>query len=952
MRKYKASELINSLSLYRNNDVMFLLGAGCSIGSGCMAAGKLINEFKRRIFCAENGIQYDDPNGINDAKLNENINEYFHYEGENEYSFYFEKCFPNAQDRIMFIKEKFQNVKPSYGYLCFAKYLMDRKIKYVLTTNFDKLCERAIIKLHGEYDMAIISDSLSPLEEEKLNIIKLHGDYYYDSLKNTIEELESLSQKIYNYIKSCRPKKIVVIGYSGQDKSVMSLLDDLTTNYGTEISWCTLSDDCSDEKINNLLSINQNSGYVKIDGFEQFFYDLYKFMNYKDELIDTTIKDLQEKDIIMKKERQIEEIYLNINYILEFPNLYVFDLQSSAQFIKELNDENNDIYILQSREKLYAVGSIIKLKEILNCDKYVIININNTELKIIQKCQLMKHTILCWARNNGLFVYKNNIYSDDKDQIKQGLKVNVDIFNNNFCLMTCVNYFSTELQIDERTKYAINRKKSSLYAKSNFDLRKQLLEKYLGKLEFDYYGIKLKFDNKPVTSFMPYQKFDEYNCEEEPLMVTVDGSESVNQIKLLAEKGPRKTLLSPSKIKVGVFCVKQDEDKLKEFLSMLINGSDKPMFESIIPTYTGFKNIFDTEIEFIYDGLEGFDMKRNFFKTISLIDFAELCYRGIKKLYDEKQVDIVLIFVGNNLKKFKSNDSFDLHDYVKVSCANSYKTQFLEESTLDSTDNINKRLLNLSIALFTKTIGMPWYPKKYSKNTLFLGISFGVDENGVNVGCSQMFDGAGRGLQLIITKVSDKHRKNQYLSLEEAYNLGLEIRKTYYKSSKIEEIQRIVIHRCDPFRKEEIEGFKKAFTGIEDFVLIQITEKVNFNAYRFKNSYCFGYPVSRGTVVKCSENSAYVWTDGSIINTDVLGGKTYRNNTRGMGKPLKIIKYHGNITLNEIVDDLMFLTKMDFNSSDVLYSKLPVTIKYSRIVCDLLKQKSLPNDTISFQYIM
>lgn len=952
MRKYKASELINSLSLYRNNDVMFLLGAGCSIGSGCMAAGKLINEFKRRIFCAENGIQYDDPNGINDAKLNENINEYFHYEGENEYSFCFEKCFPNAQDRIKFIKEKFHNVKPSYGYLCFAKYLMDRKIKYVLTTNFDKLCERAIIKLHGEYDMAIISDSLSPLEEEKLNIIKLHGDYYYDSLKNTIEELESLSQKIYNYIKSCRPKKIVVIGYSGQDKSVMSLLDDLTTNYGTEISWCTLSDDCSDEKINNLLSINQNSGYVKIDGFEQFFYDLYKFMNYKDELIDTTIKDLQEKDIIMKKERQIEEIYLNINYILEFPNLYVFDLQSSAQFIKELNDENNDIYILQSREKLYAVGSIIKLKEILNCDKYVIININNTELKIIQKCQLMKHTILCWARNNGLFVYKNNIYSDDKDQIKQGLKVNVDIFNNNFCLMTCVNYFSTELQIDERTKYAINRKKSSLYANLNFDLRKQLLEKYLGKLEFDYYGIRLKFDNKPVTNFMPYQKFNEYNCEEEPLMVTVDGSESVNQIKLLTEKGPRKTLLSPSKIKVGVFCVKQDEDKLKEFLSMLINGSDKPMFESIIPTYTGFKNIFDTEIEFIYDGLEGFDMKRKFFKTISLIDFAELCYRGIKKLYDEKQVDIVLIFVGNNLKKFKSNDSFDLHDYVKVSCANSYKTQFLEESTLDSTDNINKRLLNLSIALFTKTIGMPWYPKKYSKNTLFLGISFGVDENGVNVGCSQMFDGAGRGLQLIITKVSDKHRKNQYLSLEEAYNLGLEIRKTYYKSSKIEEIQRIVIHRCDPFRKEEIEGFKKAFTGIEDFVLIQITEKVNFNAYRFKNSYCFGYPVSRGTVVKCSANSAYVWTDGSIINTDVLGGKTYRNNTRGMGKPLKIIKYHGNITLNEIVDDLMFLTKMDFNSSDVLYSKLPVTIKYSRIVCDLLKQKSLPNDIISFQYIM
>lgn len=952
MKNFKAIDLINSLSLYHNNDVMFLLGAGCSIGSGCMAAGKLINEFKRRIYCAKNGIRYDDSSIINDIELNKSINEFFHNDVENEYSFYFEKCFPNPNDRIKFVREKFLGISPSYGYLCLAKYLMNHSIKYVLTTNFDQLCQKAVGKLNEKYDMVIMSDSLSPKQEGELNIIELHGDYNYDSLKNTKDELESLSQKIHDYIQSCRPKKIVVIGYSGQDKSVMSLLNDLTTNFDTEILWCTISDDYSNDRINNLLSINQNSGYVKIDGFEQFFYNLYKFMNFQDELIDSTITNLQEEDIIIKKERQIEDIYLNINYILEFPYLYVFDIHCNVQFVKEINEKYNDIYILQSGEKLYAVGNIVKLKEILKRDKYVKLNINNVELRLVQKCQIMKHIILCWARNKGLLVFKNNIYSDNKDQIKQGLKIDVDIFNNTFCLITCINYFSTELQMDERTKYAINRKKSELYAKSNFDLRKQLLEKYLGKLEFDYYGIRLKFDSKPVGNFGICQKFDEYDCGKEPLMVTVDGSESVNQLKLLTEKGPRKTLLSPSKIKVGIFCVKQDEDKLKKFLSMLINGFNTPISRSIFPTYKGFESIFETKIEFIFGGLNNLDIDKNYFRKFSLESFAEFCCRGIKKLYDEKNVNIVLIFIGNNLERFKKGDTFDLHDYIKVKCANSYKTQFLEESTLDSTDDINKCLLNLSIALYTKSIGMPWYPKEYSKNTLFLGISFGVDKNGVNVGCSQMFDGAGRGLQLIITKVSDKHRKNQYLSLEEAYNLGLEIRKTYYNSSKIEEIQRIVIHRCDPFRKEEIEGFKKAFAGIEDFVLVQITERVDFNAYKFKNHYCFGYPVSRGTMIKCSKNSAYIWTDGSIINTDVLGERVYRNNTRGMGKPLKIIKYHGNITLNEIVEDLLILTKMDFNSSDVMYSKLPVTIKYSRIVCDLLKQGSFSSGKVSFEYIM
>ena len=247
---------------------------------------------------------------------------------------------------------------------------------------------------------------------------------------------------------------------------------------------------------------------------------------------------------------------------------------------------------------------------------------------------------------------------------------------------------------------------------------------------------------------------------------------------------------------------------------------------------------------------------------------------------------------------------------------------------------------------------MPWYPEKYSKDTLFLGISFGVNSDGIHVGCSQMFDGAGRGMQLIISQVSDKHRKNQYLSEEEAYQLGIKIRQTYYKTSKINELKRIVIHRADPFRKEEIAGFKKAFEGIDDFDLIQISDFSFFNSYKFGKYDCLGYPVKRGTAIKAAKDTIYVWSDGSIVNSEICQGQTYRNNPRGMGKPLKIKKYYGNISANEAIDDLMYLTKMDFNSSDVIYSKLPVTIKYSRMVCKLLKQGDMGSDLVSFEYIM
>lgn len=140
--------------------------------------------------------------------------------------------------------------------------------------------------------------------------------------------------------------------------------------------------------------------------------------------------------------------------------------------------------------------------------------------------------------------------------------------------------------------------------------------------------------------------------------------------------------------------------------------------------------------------------------------------------------------------------------------------------------------------------------------------------------------------------------------------------------------------------------------GIDNFDLIQISDYTQFNCYCFKCNKCYGYPIKRGTTIKSSKRTAYIWTDGSVNDCDILNGSTYRNNKRGMGKPLKITKFYGTTSLNVIANDLMYLTKMDFNSSDVIYSKYPVTIKYSQIVCDLLKQGSLDDDLISFEYIM
>lgn len=956
MKYYTQDKLINSLTLLNGSEVIFLLGAGCSILSGCMPASKLVLEFKKRIYCAQHNIRYDDNALINDEKFNDLIQQEQPPQGANPYSYYFEKCFPSEQERTRFIKEKFESIKPSYGYLCFAEYLIEHQINYVLTTNFDKLCEKALYKLNDGYDFAVSSDSLSPNLATRLNLVKLHGDYIYDSLKNTEEELVALSNNITTEIQAINTSKIVVIGYSGQDQSVMNCLKNyLSSHPKTELAWCIVDENQMDNHVvNELLDMNSQSSYYLIDGFDDLFSRLYNCYGKRNDIIENLRAIIQHEDFVLSLQNQPEKLMFNCYPLQNHPNVYKIKYSLESSKLREINNADDESFIIQHKEYLYAVGTkgdILKKLDssLMQCD---IVDLCEQPIPLNKKCKLIKELIKIIARKNSFAVYKDNIFVDSNDVIKEGLHIHIDFFNGSICLFANVNYFSTNKTLSDSLKYKINSIKSNLYAQKNYNKLNEHLQKYFNKsLTFNYDISQLIFNNKAFGFRTDCIPFENYNCATEPIMIG-DQFKSVNQIKIVTENGPRKTLFSGDSIRVGVFCAEENKLQLKSFLDQLVNGT-KTSGTSLIPQYTGFTSIFHKKIEFIHDALPAiFASKLTNNSKVNFDVFAEMCVRGIAKMYNEKQIDIALIYIGDNFKKFRTDGNKDLHDYIKLRCVNRYKTQFLEEFTLKSSDNINKKLLNFAIGLYTKTIGMSWYPERYSKDTLFLGISFGIDSNGINVGCSQMFDGAGRGMQLIISKVTDKHRKNQYLSEDEAYRLGIKIRQTYYRTSKIDELKRIVIHRTDPFRAEEITGFKKAFEGIDDFDLIQISDFTTFNSYKFVNQVCFGYPLTRGTTVKASRDTIYVWSDGSINHIDINQGKTYRNNSRGMGKPLKVKKFYGKISANEVVDDLMYLTKMDFNSSDVIYSKLPVTIKYSRIVCNLLKQGDLNDELVSFEYVM
>lgn len=939
------NELINSLNIINGEDVMFLLGAGCSIQSGCLAANKLINEFKKRIFCSAHGISFDLNPQFDDERLNNEINEYFKDDlTNNPYSYYFEKCFPDSIDRNQFIKEKFHSVKPSFGYLCFADYLISKGARNVLTTNFDLLIERAIRKLDENFDLTNVSENENPILNSRLNIIKLHGDYNYDSLKNTENELHKLDENLANKLLNQEAKKIVILGYSGQDQSVMDFLYKYVDAYpNVSIIWCGIEESCENEKINRLISKTPNSSFVTISGFDSLFEKYYKtYGSNNSYLKETYCKLIDNNSFDLICQNQSEDFKVN-----------AFAIKSGAKVYKSIDDIEESLlstcyFSMKNNGITYLVSNYNWIAKAFNKFSIEPCLIEKEQLSVVQKCKLIKELIKWNVQNNNKSVFKDNIYLDDNNDIKTGIKINVDLINGNICLLLFPNFFVTTNEITDNQKFEINRMKSSLFTKNNWTLLNSLIKSIFNN-DFSFYDDKIgvSFSN----DFIDKSKInDYYDCADEPIMIG-DKVKSVNQLSILDNYGPRQTLFSNDSIRVGVFCCEEDKEKLSVFINEVINGTFAAG-TGIIPKYKGFTKIFKKNIEFDFNVFAR-PFHASQLKKYSIHQVVDAYIRGLDKMYKEKQIDLALIYVSNNLSWIRNNNEINFHDAIKLKAANKFKTQFLEESTLDSRDNRSKILYNFAIGIYTKTIGMPWYPSRYSKDTLYLGISFGKDSNGITVGCSQMFDGAGRGMQLIISQISEKKtRKNQYLSENEAFELGKKIRATYYKSSKVQDLKKIVIHRTDPFRNEEISGFRRAFEGIDDFILLQIVEDTTFNVYPFSSYGCSGFPIKRGTIIKTAKDTAYIWTDGSIKHSDIDNGRTYRNSKRGMGKPLKIRIFYGNISINEVANDLMYLTKMDFNSSDVLYSKLPVTIKYSRIVCNLIKQGNFDDELISFEYVM
>lgn len=259
----------------RSNDTpnfALLIGAGASASSGVKTSSQMIAEWRRQLY--------------EQSKSSEPLEKWLEgqdwYEDDEEYSILFEKICDQRSQRRIYIEECVKDAKPSWGYIYLANIIGHKYFNVIFTPNFDDLLNEACC-IYAElrpmvcaHDSAVVDVRVTSARPK---IIKLHGDFLYDSIKNTVKETMTLEQNMRDkFMQFAREYGLIIIGYGGNDRSIMDILDVLLSSEGyfpNGLYWCRRKGDKVSKRLDRLMQ-REESYWVEIGGFDEFMAELHE----------------------------------------------------------------------------------------------------------------------------------------------------------------------------------------------------------------------------------------------------------------------------------------------------------------------------------------------------------------------------------------------------------------------------------------------------------------------------------------------------------------------------------------------------------------------------------------------------------------------------------------------------------------------------------------------------
>ena len=280
----------------------------------------------------------------------------------------------------------------------------------------------------------------------------------------------------------------------------------------------------------------------------------------------------------------------------------------------------------------------------------------------------------------------------------------------------------------------------------------------------------------------------------------------------------------------------------------------------------------------------------------------------------------------------------DFHHQLKARLiATKAVTQILRESTLSFLDpeRISRRRVqdsatvawNLTTSSYFKAGGRPWKLATVREGTCYVGLVFRqqpIDDDGRIACCgAQLFLDSGDGLVFkgaLGPWYSEKLREF-HLPRDKAHELLSAVLKAY-RDAVGDLPKQVVIHGRSRFTRDEWEGFREAAGTVEvlGVRILRSSELKIFSSTRLA-------PL-RGLAYAQSATSAYLWSSGFIPKLATYPG-------REVPSPLAIELTHGDLAIENVLEDVMQLTKLNFNGC--FYSDgYPVTLRFANSIGEIL----------------
>lgn len=903
IREQKQTDFIRNFLIPEFDKLDFFLGSGASLQAGIPTGNDLIWKFKKELYCSENDISPDLFKDIQSPFKRKILQDYFDTKNDypilyadNEYSFYFKKCYSTLQARQTLISNYVNNVAPSLGHLCLGNFIITDKIPTVWTTNFDELIEAGVKKLNPAYSLNVISsankDSLNSITNNNFHTLyKLHGDYRYDEIQNTDDELKSLETTISEkFSKSLFNRGLVIIGYAGKDNSIMQVLEQNIDNenfLSKGLYWLTPNKKILSERVKLLMeracNKNENSCVIEINDFDDFMYSMYRQYDKKNDIIDNEWKNYDTKKLPIEfSAKYIEPHFVKFNSFVakNIPECRVFETDiNSCEILNSITNNNNliaglyngHIYVFENDEVIKSVFSTHILSEISGGSlpkKDLYKNYNSVFTGMLYK--LIRQSLL----DNGIKEFDRNKYyiaqskQSYKNYIKYlGFKIDLSYINNSYFLHVRPTYYLTDVKgndiSDETNLIEINSLMSNLYNNKYNDEIRQIQRHLTKKDQNGNYSIPFKYkDFKFIFNYTPIHtkgsnetqmqnRFQTY-IYPEPIM-TFNAKQQdkigINQIKGIAQHGPIDSSyfnndFKRHSIKLAILSPNEYIKKLLVHLNML-NAKHTPanIKDGFLCNYEGFSSIFKRTLAIPteQDNSNSLLYKLSEIENFTTEQFLNYIKSKIDFFSTKKgDFDVLIIFVPKEFKQYREDSAYDedynFHDAIKLYATDKdVRVQIIEEKSFNTTDTC-KVMWALSTSLYAKSGGALWHPQILNNDTAFIGISYAQSKtSGTCIGCSQLFDSKGTGMRLILQKINDPlffSKNNPYMKRDEARKTISKLREEYNRSALSSSLNRIIIHKTTPFTFEEKIGITQALEGINDIEMLQIQEITPWRALR------------------------------------------------------------------------------------------------------------------------